>query len=260
MNVPKFKEPDKEKTTLFNTEVNMRNLIAGAITLVILFVTVILAFKVMGSDDGKNKAMDLITKTFIPLWATWIGTILTFYFSRENFEAASKSYRDVIEKLSPDEKLKTMSVNKIMVPFEQLVYLHFPADLEINIYKLLHDPRFEKYDRFVMIDDSQLVKSLIHRRNIHQFASESLEHGADPDKIKKTKLKEFLEGASPEIRNMNENAMSFVANNATLLDAKKAMESIVDCKDVFITANGKKSEAVLGLITNTMLLSNAEAV
>jgi len=38
----------------------------------------------------------------IPLLATWIGTVLAFYFGRENFEAASKQYKSIINQLTPD--------------------------------------------------------------------------------------------------------------------------------------------------------------
>jgi hypothetical protein len=50
---------------------------------------------------------------------------------------------------------------------------------------------------------------------------------------------------------------NFVKKDGTLLDAKKAMDAIDECLDIFVTENGKKEEPVLGLITNNKILENA---
>ena len=52
-------------------------------------IAVIIVFFV-GVDTGKTQYHEAFTAT-LPVFTTWVGTILAFYFSRENFEAASRA-------------------------------------------------------------------------------------------------------------------------------------------------------------------------
>lgn len=56
----------------------------------------------------KDKIMTIFT-TVVAVVGTWVGTILAFYFSRENFEAAAKSSAAttaaLVKQLTPSEKL-----------------------------------------------------------------------------------------------------------------------------------------------------------
>jgi hypothetical protein len=49
-----------------------------------------------------------------------------------------------------------------------------------------------------------------------------------------------------------------VKEDATLADAKDAMDHAQDCQDVFVTKAGTKDEEVLGWITNNIIQDNAK--
>ncbi len=52
------------------------------------------------------------------------------------------------------------------------------------------------------------------------------------------------------MRGLITESLAFVPVNATVADAKMAMEQTEDCQDVFVTQAGSKSESVLGWLTN----------
>jgi len=66
----------------------------------ILIFLISLAFFI--STYNQPTESDKMFNVIIPLLATWIGTVLAFYFGRENFEAASKQYKSIINQLTPD--------------------------------------------------------------------------------------------------------------------------------------------------------------
>jgi hypothetical protein len=50
----------------------------------------------------------------------------------------------------------------------------------------------------------------------------------------------------------------FLPVTATLNDARQAMQDNSLCQDVFITQTGKRTEKVLGWITNTKIIEKSE--
>ena len=59
------------------------------------------------------------------------------------------------------------------------------------------------------------------------------------------------------IRDRFESSFGFVPSTATLADAKREMERIEKCADVFVTQSGKKDEPVLGWITDNTIIENS---
>jgi len=45
-----------------------------------------------------------IFNVILPVFASWVGTILAFYFGRENFESANKQVRELVDRLTPEER------------------------------------------------------------------------------------------------------------------------------------------------------------
>lgn len=236
-----------------NSNWNTRNLIAGGITLVTLLATIFVAVKAMCL--GLKEGLDFVGKSLLPLWGTWIGTILAFYFSRENFEAASKSYQNVIKSLSPEEKMASIKVIDVMIPYDRIVFLSYPQDKTKKLMEeILKDGRFQAYNRYAVFKDDRSVFKMIHRSMIDRFISEKLSQGKTPDEIKQLTLEDILTTDIAEIKNTLDNSYKLIYSKATLFEAKQAMDEKKECLDVFVTENGKKGEAVLGLITNNLIL------
>ena len=52
-------------------------------------------------------------------FAAWVGTVLAYYFFKDNFKAASKSVQDMA-KIATDEKLKALFVRDEMISFRSM--------------------------------------------------------------------------------------------------------------------------------------------
>ena len=58
-----------------------RNLIALIITALVVGTTVFVAVYLLLTNSGSSdKPLSFIGQTLLPLWGTWIGTVLAFYF------------------------------------------------------------------------------------------------------------------------------------------------------------------------------------
>ena len=57
---------------------------------------------------------ETVFSSVLPLFGTWVGTVLAFYFSRENFETAATRTQELVERLSPEERLRSTLVTIAM--------------------------------------------------------------------------------------------------------------------------------------------------
>jgi len=226
--------------------------LAYSITAAVLLVTIYIAIYSLHKGKG-----DVILQTLIPLWGTWIGTVLAFYFGKNNFEAATKSYQDVIEKLTPREKMSELLVKEYMVPLKKLVYLIYDEKKNEKIYDILKYEQFEPYNRFAFFNSDGTAKYIIHRSLFNRFISSKVENNLSIEEIKELTLEDLVENSDDTIKNVLKNSFAIVSINATLLDAKVKIDSIPECLDVFITTNGATYEKVEGLITNNIILKEA---
>lgn len=91
------------------TNNRIAKLILLASFIIILFM-LIYWVKCSNTAESAEKLFVII----LPLISTWVGTILAFYFGKANFEAATKSYNQVIDRLTPDI-LDDILVKQVMI-------------------------------------------------------------------------------------------------------------------------------------------------
>lgn len=239
-----------------------RNLIAVVITGLIVGVTVFIAVFILLTPN-KDGAINLpfIGQTLLPLWGTWIGTVLAYYFGKANFEAASKSYQEVIKTLTPDEKIAKLLVKNVMVPLSKIVYLDYDTEKSNLIKDILNYPQFKEYSRFAVFDTNKVVRYMIHRSTFFEFMylkSVDLKNAGKIVDTESLKLDDLLTYNVENIKNTLTRGFGFVSIDATLLDAKKIIDAMEECKNVFITQTGKSTEPVMGLVTNNLIFDNAK--
>ncbi len=228
----------------------IRNFLAILLTLLIVVATLVVAWHSLKTCND----LSFIGQTLLPLWATWVGTILAFYFSRENFEAASKSYQEVIKRLGPEEKMASIPVASAMIPLSKIAYLTWSEAKIEKLFSILDNPAFADFNRYAILDDKHVLVSMVHKSMIHRFIADKVREGQASSEIESYTLETFLNTASDEIKTTLNRGYTFVPKTANLLQAKKALESIKECNDVFVTATGNKAEPIEGLITNNKLL------
>jgi hypothetical protein len=204
---------------------------------------------VWATDASRAEMTRLVFAAVVPLIGTWVGTVLAYNFSRENFETASQATKETYAAASG---LSTETpVEHVMLPVSRIVTPP-PVDDDAacrtlplkDLHKLMTD---QNVTRLPIFTTDGVVLYVIHDADINGYA---LRHTlATPDFGGKTvgDLLADPAAAAP--------ATSFetVAPSATIGEARTALQGRPECKDVFVTEGGGRTDKVLGWITNSLL-------
>lgn len=198
----------------------------------------------------------------LPLLGTWVGTILAYYFSRENFESASRSIRETAKEFSAMEHLRSIPVNEKMIRRAQMLVLKVtqqkPLDQILLVGDVLNAFRTNKRNRLPILDDKGHPLYIIHRSMIDKYITrKNIDDNITPDDVKKLSLENLLD-EDAELKSMFENSFATVPESASLADAKREMEKTENCLDVFVTGNGTRKAQVLGWLTNNIIVEAAK--
>src|SRR5208283_5460366 len=102
----------------------------ATIVIVVSLVAVMVLTAVAIHFDTKE-AKDILSM-ILPMVGTWVGTVLAFYFGKEQLEAATRSVTAIARELTPDEKLKSIRVTEKMIPrSDAFVVTQDPAQLKL---------------------------------------------------------------------------------------------------------------------------------
>jgi hypothetical protein len=201
-----------------------------------------------------------ILGVLLPVIGAWVGTVLAFYFGQVNFEAASKSAQNLVRQLSPREKLQAEPAGHAMMKINDVTTFKIPADkteADIKIKQLI-DEGFEKdkaqpRQRLPILDAQGRGKYVLHRSTVDAFVA-PIKRPPDVDESTLT-LKSLLE--DPKVKeNINKSFMA-LSEDKTLADAKDLLDKNPQCLDILVTQDGTKNGAVVGWITNVMVLNAA---
>jgi len=208
-----------------------------------------------------DKRFALVRDTFtmlLPVLGTWVGTMLAFYFSRENFAEAAKQTANLVKQLSPEQKLEQIPVVEAMISLEDMTAVKYtlskPED-KVKLWEDIVEGVFNKYDknRLPILDDAGRVKYVIHRSIIDKFIAEKAISG-DTD-AKSLSLSDMI--ASD---NYGQVAAAFgaVGKTTKLIAVKQQIDGNPNCSDVFVTEDGTKNSRAVGWITNVIVAEKAK--
>jgi hypothetical protein len=238
---------------------NPRSWVASLMLTFSIAALTILAVVVIWASPSSAKD---IFATVLPVLASWVGTILAFYFGRENFESASKQSREtnqqlqqMVDRLSPEERAKA-PVAKVMRALVQVATVQIPqgkGEQDITL-KDLRDKFTDTISRLPIVDADDKPKYMIHDSSVDKYLAEK---GKDKDT---TPLKTFLDD---EKQKGNEYGLDkgfvVVAEAALLAEAKRKMEEAKVCQDIFVTKGGTPDEPLTGWISNVRMAKYLQA-
>ena len=247
-------------------ETNKRFFLAIGIVGVSLLGLVIIAgmaIKYAASGEEGKTATTIFNAT-LPLIGTWVGTILAFYFSGDAYNKASDNMRQLVERVTPQSTPPSTPVKDAMRPLDKMIKLVFTQtakdgdyNLKEGILKLFGPPA----TRLPVINADSTLRYLIHEAPVHKFLARLTlpnNAGVKPDAATLADLV-----ADAEIGKMiAPAAMAFVKPDATVADAKAAMEAVKalpKCQDVFVTEDGTAKGKVLGWLSNTKVSEKTPA-
>lgn len=223
--------------------------ISGAI-LILLSVTVLVS-GILNGEDAFEQSSRMLFNALLPLLGTWVGTVLAFYFSKQNFESANKSMERLVN-LTSEQKLAQMFVEKEMLRPEKIMMFVLPDATKPEDAKLSDLRGYFRpgVTRLPIVDKDRVVKYIVHQSGLYKFVADKALGGADKATIDALTLKNLIEDA--ELQNWVANIV-YVDEKASVADAKAKMEAKAGCQDLIVTKTASKDEPMLGWMTNVQI-------
>lgn len=228
----------------------------GAITLLGTFALGASAYS--SSNTAAFGQIKDILGMLLPVLGTWVGTVLAFYFSKENFVAAAEQTNALVRQLTPDQKLQAIPVDQTMISMESSDTVKFvlsKKEEEVKLKADILDPLLPEgaKNRLPCVDPDGKVKYVFHRSIIEGFISKQALSGAT--NLTDLTLKDLL--ASDQVKRIT-TAFGVVGKSANLSAVKSLIDGSPDCADVFVTIDGTKSSKAIGWITNVILAEKSK--
>jgi hypothetical protein len=213
-----------------------------------------------GDNDAVSRASQLLLSSLLPLFGTWVGTVLAFFYSKENFEAANKGTLDLVRIVS--RRLSSTPVADKMMPRSSIISEAIAPGKSIGDLKIATiEARFgtigangRRISRLLIMDSSDLCLAILHRSVYTEMLIGGLRE-AQPinpatDTLAPLLSKPYGERAGTTYDEFIRRTIAFIGQDKTVADAKAAMEQVPDCQDVIVTATGNTKEPVVGWLSN----------
>lgn len=208
-----------------------------------------LAVAIVCLSDDVSDAARMVLAAVLPLFGSWVGTVLAYYFSKENFEAATRSVTE-LARVSLQERLESTPLRDKMISKSEMFYVNLPAD-QIKLLETLKAlAKSKKGNRLPVLNDKDQPVYILHRSAIDRYLVKAAGKPSPPD-LSSLTLADLL--TDSELTGLAEESFATVREDGTLADAKNAMSRTPNCQDVFVTKRGTKYEEVLGWITNVII-------
>lgn len=261
-----------EKKLFINTLALIIILLSGIILIILIAVSWSYIVVSKGVPNASfTDVKDLLT-ILLPLIGTWVGTILAFYFSKENFAAANQRVKELINQMGPaDGNLQVLNAVDVMIKPLDASLLMLKDDAAFRASKLsdLLAKMAESHSERLPVLQVDTLKFifLIYRTTIERFllgyGDKSITLDSKRPVVANDKDLTVDDMFSSDYKLIKDiialnSKQSFLPITATLADVKKVMSDNSICQDVFITKTGNKDEAVEGWVTNNMVIEKAE--
>ncbi len=239
-------------------------LIIGLSMAILIFV--IIFAKCIGSENSSLNPETVFT-AIIGLVGSWVGAIIAFYYSKDNFEAASKASNELVAKVSQNNH-HTTTAKEIMMTTNQLVSITYNTNDTTNEkYKLsvIIEEKFKGNNRLPIFSEDLKPLYILHRSVLDKFISSKFFANKDDDTSSELYLKDLL-----EVEKIKSQMSAFVTAKETdslavvkALMERKVVEMEDDNKnvlvsDAFVTQNGTDNSVALGWISNVMISQKAD--
>lgn len=192
----------------------------------------------------------------LPVIGVWVGTVLAFYFGKENFETASRSITAAARVLTSQEKLAATLVGDLGKQIEVTAHLRLAASDNKETFTL---DRIESafkvgsqlYERLPVLQSTGAPYMVLHRSTLNDFLLQRKK--LDKDKESRDYKLSDLFTSEPWLP---DKSFAVVGPDSTAAQAKSEMEKLPNCTDVFVT-DKVTGRFVSRWITNIDLLEAA---
>ena len=248
----------KEQSVARNDARNRERIGLGVLIASIGAVLVISGIVVWKGND-KETSQNVMSAT-LPLYGTWVGTILAFYFSRNAFESASTASSRNAEIYSqfargtvavtsaPNDTLAKISLKSLA---NGLIFSE--NDLAKPLNNVVADMVSKERYKVIVVDAEKKYIDLISRINASAFlataASSSVQAANVNSPSTPPSIKDYLDWR----RNQGAKVQPIVVylpETATLADADAKLKETPGCRDVIVTSDGNPTSPVVVYVTD----------
>jgi hypothetical protein len=220
---------------------------AGTIGIFLTALTLIIAIAAQSRTDPqwKESALAIFTSV-LPVFATWVGTVLAFYFTNESFRQAAEASQG----LSTNRATELLSRPGVTIPFDRILRRELDlasitakegsATAAAEAVKLqeIKDLLGTAGPRSVVIfDDKRIPVYVIRRDLIPEIVVED------------DTVKDYLDTGTNRVSATN---FAVTAANSTIASARRLIESR-RVTDLFVTQNGGGDEPTIGWVPDENL-------
>ncbi len=223
----------------------------GTIAIATLTVALIIAFVVLTLHHFgaiESKVDTLLTGTFamvLPVIATWVGTVLAFYFGSENFRQAAQSAREALgDRMAPAKK-----VSEIMTPYDRIAHFEVddPAKVGEEPISKVINVMSQAATRVIVFNKTSRIPIYVIRSWPPYMPPSWIKDYQPTEEAKDKKISHYLSN--------NNNQNDSDAKNFDLISADSTIEDAYDkmmtkkVDDLFVTKDGQNNSPVLGWVT-----------
>jgi hypothetical protein len=246
--------------TTYRAKLGSYLVIGSSAGVLLLGVTVIVAAGFKGGANDIKESAQIIFTAVLPLLGTWVGTVLAFYYSKENFESANRGTLDILRSVS--QRLSSTRVAEKMMRADVVIKAVVPAGKQIDdlaakdVAKLFESvgANGQKISRLLLVDATGACIGILHRsvwmEMVIAGGKQQPPFNDGTDNLAKLLPLPYQSKAGATFKDFITKTVAYVAETATLADAKAAMEATPHCQDVMVTATGKNGAPMLGWISN----------
>jgi hypothetical protein len=202
------------------------------------------------SDASRPEMTRLVFTSVLPLFGTWVGTVLAFYFARENLEAAARSTKELLSTTTGPS-----SVEDVMIPRAQILAFEIAPGTDVDTVSLadlwarLDSTKWERLPIFEVdpANQASVAKAVVHKRVLTAFAALDATK-AVPDVFQDQTIANLGADLRPQL-----DQWDAIGPKATVDEARTKLSGPPAVADIFVTDNGQKTGQVVGWLTNTLL-------
>ncbi|MBZ0279411.1 MAG: hypothetical protein K8L97_01640 [Anaerolineae bacterium] len=232
------------------------------ITFVVVGITFLALIAITQSPaPEKADVTNQILTAVLPLFGTWIGTIMAFYYTKDNLDAANRNVNQLVNKIiSPDEKLQATAARDKMILYGQMYIVREGAnDKLLAKLKEMDDEAAKagsknKWNRIPVLNQNDQPVYVVHRSLINEFLAAKAQENPPPNLADLT-FKDLHTHKDFVDRKLLDTTFRTVKVGDSLASAKKLLDEWKDrnCQDVFVTSDGTDQGKVIGWITNVVI-------
>ena len=213
-----------------------------------------------GGIGEAKEILQILFSAILPLFGTWIGTILAYYFSKENLAAANATVAHLVNSITSDKKLETIKAKDVMIAIDKLIIVPYATgtdDSKLNLKTdFLDFLSKNNIQRVILLDENKVAKYVLHKSTIQEFITEQgFANPATPTPA--LTFADLKTNGNTSIQAILKDGVKFIKEDANLSDAKVLIKNYTACNDVFITKTGLATEPVLGWVTDKTIAENS---